>query len=111
MVCLYERAIDVIRTYLSKSKSVKEERETMPNCKECGWWKKIDEKIQGRIQGECIANPPTSTAVVMPVMPQITHQVAPQIIEVTSFPITVQEAEACGGFLDKSAVLEGIRRN
>ncbi len=76
---------------------------TMPKCKDCDWWKLIEDKsgqLNGGVKGRCRGRAPTVTAVVMPVMHQIIGKVTPQILEVTVWPITGAVNEACGDFRD-----------
>ncbi len=72
----------------------------MQTCKGCSWWKLIEEKnsTNGGQKGRCLSGHPTASAVVMPVMHQISREVIPQIIEVTSWPLTGADADACGDF-------------
>ena len=69
-------------------------------CSECGWHKQIDQKNQtnGSPQGKCLAKSPSVSAVVMPVVNKFSREVTPQIIEVTSWPTTQCNADACGDF-------------
>lgn len=72
----------------------------MTTCKECGWWRQAEQKNQtnGTVQGRCIVKSPSVTAVVMPVMNNITREVTPQILEVTSWPLIAYDNEACGDY-------------
>ncbi len=72
----------------------------MSKCRECDWHKQIDQKNQtnGSPQGRCMVRPPSVSAVVMPVIDKFTRQMTPQIVEVTSWPITQCNADACGDF-------------
>ena len=72
-------------------------------CKECHWWKLIanDKNSQhnGAQRGRCRIRPPIATPVIMPVVNQIANTVTPQIVEVTVWPVTNADCEACGEFL------------
>ena len=72
----------------------------MSKCKDCFWHRLVDQKEQrnGDTKGRCLAKSPSAIAVVMPVMHQITREVIPQIIEVTSWPLTSCNSESCGDF-------------
>ena len=72
----------------------------MPKCRECEWHRQIDQKNQtnGTPQGRCMSKSPSVSAVVMPVINKFSREMTPQIVEVTSWPITICDADACGDF-------------
>lgn len=71
----------------------------MYTCKECDWWRLLkDDNTNGMEKGRCHRRAPIGTAVVMPVLNQISRQVTPQIIEVSVWPITGSDCEVCGDF-------------
>ncbi len=73
----------------------------MPKCKECDWWKLTGDKsnqANGSEKGRCLGRAPSATAVVMPAVNQFTHEVTPQIIEVTLWPTVGAACDACGDF-------------
>ena len=78
-------------------------------CKDCGWWKIIEEgaPFNGVEKGRCQGRAPTVTAVVMPQVNQIANTVTPQIVEVTVWPVTPSTCEACGDF--KEAVKKKMK--
>lgn len=80
------------------------------NCKDCKWWKLIDEgdSLDGAAKGRCHGKAPTATAVAMPKINQIANTITPQIIEVTVWPVTGATCEACKDFAE---ILSGIEAN
>lgn len=69
-------------------------------CKDCDWWKLLEEgaPLNGAQKGRCHGRAPTVTAVVMPKVNQIANTVTPQIVEITVWPVTPADCEACGDF-------------
>ncbi len=84
--------------------------EALRTCKECNWWKSTGDSGSGNgaEQGRCHGRAPTVTAVVMPVVHQISGEVTPQILEVTVWPVTGASCEGCGDFRIKPPVPDGL---
>ncbi len=71
-------------------------------CKDCKWWELIEdgpELAQNNAveRGRCHRMPPTATPIVMPTINKITRQMIPQVIETTTWPITLP-VMWCGEF-------------
>lgn len=82
-------------------------------CSNCGWWRPETKKEpgNGEPQGRCKAGAPQITAVVMPVVNRISREVTPQIIEVTCWPLTIGETEACGSYISQFKAAAALDRN
>ncbi len=71
-------------------------------CGQCDFWEEVDpDKADKEVrEGVCCKNPPNSTGCFMPSFNKITQQVTPQLIEITSWPVT-KSTKGCGGFEPK----------
>jgi len=73
----------------------------MAKCKDCGWWKLLEDnsgQLNGSRRGHCHGRAPSVTAIVMPKVNQIANTVTPQIVEITTWPVTPGDCDACGDF-------------
>lgn len=78
-------------------------------CKDCGWWKPMNDGNDGARMGRCRGRAPSVTVVVVPKVNQIANTVIPQLTEVTAWPTTPADCEACGDFKTCLKVPERLR--
>ena len=90
----------------------------MEKCGECRFWEEIIPKTAQEItdkitegkgvrEGVCRKNPPRSTGGFMPSFNKITQEVVPQLIEITTWPVTKAD-KWCGEFKEIRELAEAI---
>lgn len=74
-------------------------------CRDCIYWEEM-KQVPGKVlEGICCKNPPNSTGCFMPAVDLITQQVKPQLIEITTWPVT-KATKWCGEFKAKQEPLK-----